>query len=127
MMLAFGGIAWMGSETRAASSGQQLAEDAGRSLIGKPAPRLVLTTIDGETIDRTEADRRFNAAIENATKIVDATNSNLDAGTRAALVSLTYNAGSDVLEFLAILSPAKISGPALIDVSDQEPWRNLRG
>jgi quercetin dioxygenase-like cupin family protein len=43
------------------------------------------------------------------------------------IVHGTYNAGTDVLEFLAILSPAKISGPALIDVSDQEPWRSLRG
>jgi quercetin dioxygenase-like cupin family protein len=38
----------------------------------------------------------------------------------------TYNAGSDPLEFLAILSPAKISGPALIDVSEDEPWRSVR-
>jgi hypothetical protein len=39
----------------------------------------------------------------------------------------TYNAGSTVLEFLAILSPAKISGPALVDVSNDEPWHTLRG
>jgi thiol-disulfide isomerase/thioredoxin len=45
------GIAWVSAESRAASSGQQLAESAGHSLIGKPAPRLVVTTIDGETID----------------------------------------------------------------------------
>jgi peroxiredoxin len=51
MILAFGGMAWVGTETKAATSGQQLAESAGRSLIGKPAPRLVVTTIDGETID----------------------------------------------------------------------------
>jgi len=51
MILALGGIAWLGAEPRAATSGQQLAESAGRSLIGKPAPRLVVTTIDGETID----------------------------------------------------------------------------
>jgi quercetin dioxygenase-like cupin family protein len=38
----------------------------------------------------------------------------------------TYNAGSQVLEFLAILSPAKISGPPLVDVSGDEPWRSLR-
>jgi GH24 family phage-related lysozyme (muramidase) len=48
---------------------------------------------EGETIDRAEADRRFNTAIEEATKIVDSVNPNLDAGTRAALVSLSYNAG----------------------------------
>ena len=28
-----------------------MAETAGRSLVGSPAPRLKLTTIDGETID----------------------------------------------------------------------------
>jgi len=51
MILALGGIAWIGAETQAATSGQQLAESAGSSLIGKPAPRLALTTIDGDTID----------------------------------------------------------------------------
>jgi thiol-disulfide isomerase/thioredoxin len=32
-------------------SGQQRAQEAGRELIGSPAPPLVLKTIDGETID----------------------------------------------------------------------------
>jgi thiol-disulfide isomerase/thioredoxin len=32
-------------------SGQQRAQEAGRALIGSPAPPLVLKTIDGETID----------------------------------------------------------------------------
>ena len=38
----------------AGSSGEQRAQAAGRALIGTPAPRLVLKTIDGET-DRSEA------------------------------------------------------------------------
>jgi quercetin dioxygenase-like cupin family protein len=38
----------------------------------------------------------------------------------------TYNAGKDTLHFLAILSPAKFKGPALIDVSEEEPWKSLR-
>lgn len=38
----------------------------------------------------------------------------------------TYNAGKDTLHFLAILSPAKIKGPALVDVSQEEPWKTLR-
>lgn len=42
------------------------------------------------------------------------------------MVHGTYNAGSDTLHFLAILSPAKIQGPALIDVSGEEPWKSLR-
>jgi peroxiredoxin len=32
-------------------AGQKMAEAAGRGLIGSPAPRIVLETIDGETID----------------------------------------------------------------------------
>jgi peroxiredoxin len=51
MILALGGIAWLGAESQAATSGQQLAKSAGSSLIGKPAPRLALTTIDGDTVD----------------------------------------------------------------------------
>ena len=39
----------------------------------------------------------------------------------------TYNAGNDTLVFLAILSPAKTAGPALIDVSMDEPWKSMRG
>jgi quercetin dioxygenase-like cupin family protein len=38
----------------------------------------------------------------------------------------TYNAGSDTLVFLAILSPALFEGPALIDVHREEPWRSLK-
>lgn len=38
----------------------------------------------------------------------------------------TYNAGDENLVFLAILSPAKSTGPALIDVSNDEPWVNLK-
>ncbi len=38
----------------------------------------------------------------------------------------TYNAGEGTLSFLAILSPAKITGPALIDMSQEEPWKSLR-
>ena len=38
----------------------------------------------------------------------------------------TYNAGADTLVFLAILSPARFDGPALVDVSADDPWRSLR-
>lgn len=38
----------------------------------------------------------------------------------------TYNPGSELLEFLAILSPAKCEGPVLVDVSQDEPWKSLR-
>ncbi|MGC1523526.1 MAG: redoxin domain-containing protein [Steroidobacteraceae bacterium] len=45
-----GSLAWAAA-ARAETSGQQLAETAGQALIGMPAPRLELKTIDGETID----------------------------------------------------------------------------
>jgi len=45
----------------------------------------------------------------------------------ADMVHGTYNVGDGTLTVLAILSPAKIEGPALVDVSDQEPWKSLRG
>ena len=38
----------------------------------------------------------------------------------------TYNAGESTLVFLAILSPAKIEGPPLIDMKDEEPWKSMR-
>ncbi|MGO4504442.1 MULTISPECIES: redoxin domain-containing protein [unclassified Dyella] len=39
------------ASTHASESGQSRAESAGRSLIGQPAPRMVVKTIDGQTID----------------------------------------------------------------------------
>ena len=38
----------------------------------------------------------------------------------------TYNAGPTTLVFLAILSPAVFTGPALVDVSGEAPWATLR-
>ena len=42
------------------------------------------------------------------------------------MVHGTYNAGEAPLVFLAILSPALFTGPALVDVSGDEPWVHLR-
>jgi quercetin dioxygenase-like cupin family protein len=54
----------------------------------------------------------------------------LEAGEIAHIpkdvVHATHNAGDEVLVFLAILSPAEFEGPALIDVSGDEPWRSLK-
>lgn len=44
----------------------------------------------------------------------------------AGVIHGTYNAGSEVLDFLAILSPAKSDGPVTVEVSEQEPWKSLR-
>lgn len=41
-------------------------------------------------------------------------------------VHATFNPGPGSLTFLAILSPAASVGPALVDVSGEEPWRTLR-
>src|SRR5579859_544166 len=37
--------------SHAANTGRDLAQTAGRPLIGKPAPSLIVKTIDGESID----------------------------------------------------------------------------
>ena len=47
----------------------------------------------GEVIDEATARKRFDAEIGSAAKTVDGVNPNLDPGTRAALTSLTFNAG----------------------------------
>jgi oxalate decarboxylase/phosphoglucose isomerase-like protein (cupin superfamily) len=38
----------------------------------------------------------------------------------------TYNLFDEPVVFLAILSPAVIDGPALIDVCREEPWCSLK-
>ena len=38
----------------------------------------------------------------------------------------TYNVFDEPLTFLAVLSPAKFEGPALIDVSREEPWCSIK-
>jgi lysozyme len=48
---------------------------------------------DGEKIDRAEADRRFNDEIARAYKIVERFAPGLNEGCKAALTSLTFNAG----------------------------------
>src|SRR5262245_44842139 len=47
----------------------------------------------GERIDRDEADRRFMGEIGNAASYVDSAFPGLAEGPRAALTSLTFNAG----------------------------------
>ena len=47
----------------------------------------------GEVIDKAEADRRFQAEIAQARAIVDRHAPHVDEGTKAALTSLTFNAG----------------------------------
>ena len=51
VMLTMMALCVAGPVANAETDGQQLAIGAGQSLIGTAAPRLVLKTIDGETID----------------------------------------------------------------------------
>jgi quercetin dioxygenase-like cupin family protein len=44
----------------------------------------------------------------------------------AGIVHGTYNTTHEVLDFLAVLSPAKSGGEMTVEVSDQEPWKSLR-
>lgn len=44
----------------------------------------------------------------------------------AKMIHATYNAGSDTLDFLAVLSPAKTPPPVTIEVGDEEPWKTLK-
>jgi lysozyme len=48
----------------------------------------------GEVIDKAEADKRFSEAVSKAADFVDKFAPNLDEGSKAALTSLTYNAGT---------------------------------
>ena len=38
----------------------------------------------------------------------------------------TYNVFDEPVKFLAVLGPARFEGPALIDVSREEPWCSLK-
>ncbi len=44
----------------------------------------------------------------------------------AGIVHGTFNVGTEVLAFLAILAPAKSEGPVTVEVGDQQPWKALR-
>lgn len=48
----------------------------------------------GEVIDKAEAEKRFSEAVSKAADFVDKFAPNLDDGSKAALTSLTYNAGT---------------------------------
>ena len=46
-----------------------------------------------EQVDQAGLEKRFQSSVSDAAKIVDGVNPKLDPGTRAALISLTFNAG----------------------------------
>jgi quercetin dioxygenase-like cupin family protein len=41
-------------------------------------------------------------------------------------IHATFNPFDESVTFLAILGPAQASGPDIVDVSTEEPWRSLR-
>lgn len=42
------------------------------------------------------------------------------------MVHATFNAGTEPLQFLAILGPGADLEGSMLDVSDQEPWKSLK-
>ena len=44
----------------------------------------------------------------------------------AGVIHGTYNVGAGVLDFLAVLSPAKSEGPVTVEVNGEAPWKSLR-
>ena len=44
----------------------------------------------------------------------------------AGVVHATFNSSSEDAVILAILSPGASSGPFLVDVSGEEPWKSIR-
>lgn len=55
----------------------------------------------------------------------------LEAGDLAhipkGMAHATFNAGQTPARILAILSPGSCPGPGLVDVSQQDPWKSMRG
>ena len=39
------------------------------------------------------------------------------------IIHATFNPGPDVLDFLAVLTPANTGGPVTVEVGDREPWK----
>ncbi len=85
----------------------------GHAFHRHPAMEEIIYVISGSAEQWVERDRRVLGPGDTAHIPIN-------------LVHGTWNAGSDILVFLAILSPARFEGPALVDVSGDEPWRSLR-
>jgi quercetin dioxygenase-like cupin family protein len=85
----------------------------GHAFHRHPEMEEILYILDGEAEQWVESDRKILRAGEIAHVPMN-------------VVHGTYNVGDRPLTFLAILSPATTTGPALVDVSTEEPWRSLR-
>ncbi len=78
-----------------------------------PAMEEIIYVVDGQAEQWVDREKRLLGPGEMAHIPTD-------------VVHGTYNAGTGPLVFLAILSPAIFEGPALVDVSGEEPWASLR-
>jgi quercetin dioxygenase-like cupin family protein len=78
-----------------------------------PAMEEIIYVVDGQAEQWVDREKRLLGPGDSAHIPID-------------VVHGTYNAGSGNLVFLAILSPAKFEGPALVDVSGDQPWAGLR-
>lgn len=78
-----------------------------------PAMEEVIYVLEGQAEQWVETERQVLAVGEMAHIPVD-------------VVHGTYNPFETTLRFLAILSPARFEGPALVDVCQEEPWRSLK-
>ena len=87
---------------------------AGHAFHRHPAMEEIIYVITGSAEQWVERDRRILGEGDVA---------HIPTGQ----VHGTWNAGDETLVFLAILSPARATGPALVDVSGEEPWCSLRG
>jgi quercetin dioxygenase-like cupin family protein len=91
----------------------QLAPGAAHAFHNHPEMDEIIYVLSGEAEQWFERDRRM-------LKPGDA------VYIPRGVVHGTYNSSNAELDFLAILTPAKISGPMTVEVVDQEPWRSLR-
>jgi quercetin dioxygenase-like cupin family protein len=78
-----------------------------------PAMEEIIYVVDGQAEQWVDREKRLLGPGDSAHIPID-------------VVHGTYNAGSGNLVFLAILSPARFEGPALVDVSGDQPWASLR-
>lgn len=78
-----------------------------------PAMEEIIYVLEGKAEQWVEREKRVLGPGEMAHIPVD-------------VVHGTYNPFETTLRFLAILSPAKFDGPALVDVCEEEPWRGLK-
>ena len=85
----------------------------GHAFHRDPAMEEIIYVVQGEAEQWVDREQRRLVAGDAAHIPVD-------------VVHGTYNAGDGDLVFLAILSPAVFEGPALVDVSEDEPWVSMR-